>query len=417
MMAKHRTRIAVTILGGIAFLMFNIGSYEGEEEIEQDISLVDAAYEVTAQQLYSAYEANEVGADLKYKDKVLIVTGVIDDIGTDIANDLYVMLKTGEYHAYVKCSFGAAYKETVARLRKGQELRLKGKCSGKMMIVLLRGCTFMTETTTYQPNEDEEMQAEHETEEYEEQQEEQSLTASDVAEKLREIFTDEQLASIIQYRSSLAEVSDARTLLKAYRSCQRLKQDLSPSLETWYANSGEYDDWKWLNNAVPGLGCGIYGEGTIAIFEIDLEFFEKLAGGKAKPFLSYLNVLKLAYGENTSAWPLWLHRTWDYGGVTVLGNGLHLKILSAIDAALEESRLLEDELLVVRKSVLENIIKGNEYFGYADPDREIGHDVWVEKIHSELNQILDFVDLSDEERSAIRVRMQQPFPEQAAKGG
>jgi hypothetical protein len=141
-MFKNRMKLAVTVLGSALFLFLGLGSVDDDEQVEQDISTMQPAYELTAYQLYKAYEDNEVAADQKYKDKVLVVTGYVDDIGKDIMDDIYVTLKTGQYFGSIQCFFSDAHENRAAELKKGQKLKLKGKCAGKMMNVLVKGCTF-----------------------------------------------------------------------------------------------------------------------------------------------------------------------------------------------------------------------------------------------------------------------------------
>lgn len=52
-----------------------------------------SAITITASQLAHEYEENEVAADLKYKDKNITVSGTISDIGKNVADQIYVILK------------------------------------------------------------------------------------------------------------------------------------------------------------------------------------------------------------------------------------------------------------------------------------------------------------------------------------
>jgi len=97
--------------------------------------------EVTAQELYSDYEANEVAADQKYEDKILQVDGVIISIGKDITDTPYVVLGKGEDFELggVQCFFND--EDVVAQLSKGQIATVKGKCTGYLWNVLVEDCS------------------------------------------------------------------------------------------------------------------------------------------------------------------------------------------------------------------------------------------------------------------------------------
>jgi len=96
---------------------------------------------VSADQLSSAYNANEVSADDKYKDKKLVVTGTINSIGKDIADTSYITLQSDGDLLGVQCMFDDQYKPQLAKLHKGQRVRLQGTCKGKVLNVLLADCT------------------------------------------------------------------------------------------------------------------------------------------------------------------------------------------------------------------------------------------------------------------------------------
>ncbi len=102
---------------------------------------IEEVIEITAQQLYSDYDANEIAADQKYKGKLLKVTGVINSIGTDILGDPYIVLTGGgEYEVWgVQCTFPntKSWKDKIATMEKGETWHIKGKCTGYLINVLL----------------------------------------------------------------------------------------------------------------------------------------------------------------------------------------------------------------------------------------------------------------------------------------
>ena len=95
-----------------------------------------------AESLFAAYEANEVSADQRYKDKWLDVSGTIDAIGKDVVDSMYVTLRSGDEFQIgnVQCMFDDKHQSQLASLRKGQKVTLSGLCSGKFGNVILRQC-------------------------------------------------------------------------------------------------------------------------------------------------------------------------------------------------------------------------------------------------------------------------------------
>ncbi|MCX6157070.1 MAG: hypothetical protein NTY74_03720 [Ignavibacteriae bacterium] len=95
---------------------------------------------VSASQLYSDYDANEVSADNKYKGKILKVSGTVGEIRKDFTNDIIVELKVGDIFKKIDCTFGKEATET-ANLSKGQNITVIGTCSGFLIkSVQLKKC-------------------------------------------------------------------------------------------------------------------------------------------------------------------------------------------------------------------------------------------------------------------------------------
>lgn len=85
---------------------------------------------IDALTIHKEYKDNEVAADLKYKDKQLEITGVVEDIGKDILGDIYVNLDTGEPLAGVRVTVAKNQEESIAALEKGQTVTFVGKGDG-----------------------------------------------------------------------------------------------------------------------------------------------------------------------------------------------------------------------------------------------------------------------------------------------
>lgn len=100
---------------------------------------------ITAEDLFAAYDTNEVAADNKYKGKELKITGTIKDIGKDILDDTYITLDTGNLIYSVQCYFKNSQLDAVAELAKNQTVTLVGKCDGQSMNVILKNCVIIEE--------------------------------------------------------------------------------------------------------------------------------------------------------------------------------------------------------------------------------------------------------------------------------
>lgn len=101
--------------------------------------------EIKAPDLTKEYDSNEVAADGKYKGKLISVTGKISDISEVLGTltvDLEGHKESGINLLSVKCNFNDSDKESVAKLKKGQNTTLIGRGDGKTanLYVGLKDC-------------------------------------------------------------------------------------------------------------------------------------------------------------------------------------------------------------------------------------------------------------------------------------
>lgn len=122
------------------FLILAIGSTDTDKDT-QKVKSQTPSYTLSANELYNEYNNNEVAADSKYEGKVVIVTGTIQDIGKDIMDDAYIVIGGSGFLDGVQCTFTKGEQSSVARLSKGQQVRVKGEVAGKMGNVLINKCS------------------------------------------------------------------------------------------------------------------------------------------------------------------------------------------------------------------------------------------------------------------------------------
>ncbi|MCP1752043.1 OB-fold putative lipoprotein [Bradyrhizobium elkanii] len=126
-----------------AFAMFALlaaGSLDTDSDTRQ-VQSQSPSYTLSADQLYYDYNANEVSADAKYKGKVVVVSGAIQNIGKDILGSAYITVGGKGFLDGAQCTFTKAEESSVARLVKGQRVSVKGEVSGKMGHVQINKCS------------------------------------------------------------------------------------------------------------------------------------------------------------------------------------------------------------------------------------------------------------------------------------
>jgi len=138
-MSKNLSRHIASFAVIVAFLILALGSADTDTDT-QNLQSQAPSYTLSANQLYSEYDSNEVAADFKYEGRVVIVTGTIQEIGKDIMDDAYIVIGGGGFLDGVQCAFTKGEQSSVAHLSKGQQVSVKGEVSGKMGNVLVNKC-------------------------------------------------------------------------------------------------------------------------------------------------------------------------------------------------------------------------------------------------------------------------------------
>jgi hypothetical protein len=83
-----------------------------------------------------------VSADDKYKDKVVSISGVASDMGTELMGHPYVMLDSSDLMSpQIQCVFNDGQKDAVAGLNKGDTVTIVGKMNGMLGYVDMDDCT------------------------------------------------------------------------------------------------------------------------------------------------------------------------------------------------------------------------------------------------------------------------------------
>jgi len=141
---EAHTRPVALLASFLVLGLLAAGSFSNDKEEDKKVEGAKAEVSVSASTLYSEYESNEVAADNKYKDKVIEVSGQVEDIGKDITDSMYLKLGSGEKRSIggVQAFFSDKYSDQLAKIQKGANVTLKCKCNGKMGNVLLKNCMF-----------------------------------------------------------------------------------------------------------------------------------------------------------------------------------------------------------------------------------------------------------------------------------
>ena len=138
-MKKWKQILAVLLVLALAAAGYGYYLYSKKPA---DVRKLTADYELTAEALLADFNKDETAANTKYLDKVIAVKGKISEVKIDPATgQATVILDSGDPMAAVTCSFYNDQSGDVKKLNPGTVVVIKGKCTGKLMDVVLNKCS------------------------------------------------------------------------------------------------------------------------------------------------------------------------------------------------------------------------------------------------------------------------------------
>lgn len=105
----------------------------------QGVKGKSADIQISATDLYTAYNKDEQAGDKKFLNAVVEVKGIVEDIQVN-GNDAIVILSMQPEGGGTSCRFSPASELNTAKVKKGMEVVIKGKCAGFNMDVNLTDC-------------------------------------------------------------------------------------------------------------------------------------------------------------------------------------------------------------------------------------------------------------------------------------
>ena len=130
--------LVLILLGAAAiFYIFN--------KPHRNIAGSKADFAIDAPALLQEFETDETAANKKYLDKIIAVKGRIASIETTPEGNLNIALTTNSDMATVSCAMLPSEKDEAANIKAGDEITVKGLCTGMLMDVVLTNCSIVTE--------------------------------------------------------------------------------------------------------------------------------------------------------------------------------------------------------------------------------------------------------------------------------
>ena len=126
------TIIAAVIAAIVGFLLYN--------KPHRDTASAKSDFAIEAPALLQEFTTDEAAANQKYLDKVVAVKGKVKSIVPDEEGNITLTLHADNDIAGVICTIPKADAETAPGVKEGDEVTVKGVCTGVLMDVVLIRC-------------------------------------------------------------------------------------------------------------------------------------------------------------------------------------------------------------------------------------------------------------------------------------
>ena len=218
--------------------------------------------------------------------------------------------------------------------------------------------------------------------------------------RLQSFFGTTIAEQIQTYSKRYHAMTSSQDFADAYRLGLELRDTIAVLMETkiYAIDPGNAPDLEWLEQAMPGFNSQLVAEGTQAyLFANFKEWHKKAQDTQGEEDNRFTQICFQVHGVDSIEYfyPSWFMQTWDYGGHSLLGQGIHLKIMDALDAELKNSRLFEKEYQEIRDQLIDDMTV--EHVTYWESQQ---------KILEELNAILakEYAFLSKEDKIELNNR-------------
>mgnify|MGYP000075322918 CR=1 FL=1 len=211
-----------------------------------------------------------------------------------------------------------------------------------------------------------------------------------------------------QWRQGFENIRSQQELADHYLKGKTLRDSLIGRLPE-SDGTAPPPDLFWIKPMLPAFEPQLVAEGTAYYLFTDYRAWLKKAGQTPeREDDAFFQFCTQVFPEDSIEYfyPAWFMQTWDYGGSSLLGRGIHLRLLEAANRVCTTNTPFRSEILRLKAEMINDMTQeGVEY--WEQP----------EKIIQELDSILErnFEILDDTDRIALSTKRKH-FEEPAAHG-
>lgn len=126
--------LVIVIIIVIALIKYN--------QPHKDVRRLNPEIEMTSEQLVREFQKDEGAATLVYSEKIIQVNGIISDIKLSNGNSI-ISIQNNTSEPSVICHMQLEENIKTLKLQEGQQVIIKGKCTGFLLDVILVQCVLI----------------------------------------------------------------------------------------------------------------------------------------------------------------------------------------------------------------------------------------------------------------------------------
>ena len=181
-----------------------------------------------------------------------------------------------------------------------------------------------------------------------------------IGKRLHSIFGKDNAARLKVYNQSFENIHSVQSFASVYKAGCLLRDTMIQLIES-KVEIGEEEELPnlfWLDNAFPGFIPQLVAEGTSYYLFADYrQFLEKAQKTPGEEDNAFVDICLTVFPEDSIEYffPVWQIQTWDYGGHSLLGRGIHKKVLFALDEFSKSTDLFKEEVGRIKEELINDI--------------------------------------------------------------
>lgn len=137
MMKSKSIMLLIVILSVSSGIWYALSEYNRKPA---DLSQKKADIALSAPELLKIFTEDETRANTLYLDKVISVKGTVKSVEKNDKGVYIVALSEADMAASISCQFDERHNEAAAKLKQGDQITVKGMCTGVLIDVVLVQC-------------------------------------------------------------------------------------------------------------------------------------------------------------------------------------------------------------------------------------------------------------------------------------